>query len=315
MDLKTVSAFHLVAKVASFSRAAAELGVAQSVLSRRVAALEQELGGKLFYRTGRGVALTELGVRLQSSARSLIDLSNQLLEEARNVHAVPSGTVDIALVPAVSRLLVSALCARLRRDYPRLRLRVEEAYSGQVEEWLAEGRVEIGLFNRYRKGKVRDAEPLISAEMLLVSARGHPATKNATIPLRALARVPLALPARPNSLVTLLATFAANQSIDLDILLESGSAAIIVDAVKHSGLCTIFPRHAAAPELSDGTFSASRIVKPSIAQVTWLAFGRQRPATIAARVVAKLVRELAVEFSRKGAWLGSSTVGVAPIAS
>ncbi len=188
---------------------------------------------------------------------------------------------------------------------------MEEAYSGQVEEWLAEGRVEIGLFNRYRKAKVRDAEPLIGAEMMLVSARGHPSTKNATIPLRALARVPLALPARPNSLVTLLATSAANQSIDLDILLESGSAAIIVDAVKHSGLCTIFPRHAAAPELTDGTFSASRIVKPSISQVTWLAFGRHRPATIGARVVAKLVKELVVEFSRKGAWLGSSTVGVA----
>lgn len=308
MDLRNVRAFKVVAESRSFTRAAAELDIAQSVLSRRVAALEDELGGKLFHRTGRGIVLTELGERLQPSARALIDSSENFLEEARSVRMLPTGTVDIAFVPAVSRLLVSGLCARLRRDYPRLRLRVQEAYSGQVEEWLANGRVEVGLFNRYRKGSVRDAEPLIGAEMLLVGARGHPATKQATIPLRAISGVSLALPARPNSLVTLLTTLAANQSIELDIALESGSATIIVDAVKHSGLCTVFPRHAATRELDDGTFSASRIVKPSISQVTWLAFGKQRPPTIAARVVAKTIRELAVEFARSGVWLGSSTI-------
>lgn len=153
----------------------------------------------------------------------------------------------------------------------------------------------------------------MGTEMLLVSARRHPSTRQATIPLRAIAGVSLAFPARPNSLVTWLTTLAANQSIELDILLESGSAAIIVDAVKHSGLCTVFPRHAAARELEDGTFSASRIVKPSIAQVTWLAFGQQRQATIAARIVAKIIRELVIEFTRNGAWLGTSTIGGASI--
>lgn len=311
MELRSLRAFNAVAEATSFSRAAAEIGVAQSVLSRRVAGLEAELGGKLFHRTGRGIALTELGARLQPSARALIGGSEQLLVDARGALSDPTGTVDLALVPAVARPLVSTLCARLRRDYPRLRLRVQEAYSGQVEEWLASGHVEIGIFNRYRKGTVRDAEPLISSEMLLVSARSHPLTRRPTIPLRALSSVPLALPVRPNGLVTLLTTLAASQHIDLDIVLEGGSAAIIVDAVAHSGLCTVFPRHAAARELAVGTFRASRIVKPSIVQMTWLALGKQRPATPAVRVVVRLIRELAVEFACTGTWLGSAPLAVA----
>ena len=69
MDLKGVRAFCSVAEGGSFSRAAAALGVAQSVLSRQVSALEGELGGRLFHRTGRGVQATELGQALLPRAR------------------------------------------------------------------------------------------------------------------------------------------------------------------------------------------------------------------------------------------------------
>ncbi|MBE0615696.1 MAG: LysR family transcriptional regulator, partial [Burkholderiales bacterium] len=73
MDLRRLRAFGAVAAHGSFSRAAAVLGLDASALSRQVALLERELGGRLFHRTGRGVALTELGERLAPLARALLD--------------------------------------------------------------------------------------------------------------------------------------------------------------------------------------------------------------------------------------------------
>ncbi len=83
MDLKGLRAFCNVAEFGSFSRAATALGVAQSVLSRQVSALEIELGARLFYRTGRGATPTELGEAVRGRAKSLLADSEQLLLDAR----------------------------------------------------------------------------------------------------------------------------------------------------------------------------------------------------------------------------------------
>jgi DNA-binding transcriptional LysR family regulator len=187
---------------------------------------------------------------------------------------------------------------RLRRDYPLIRLRVYEAYSGQIEDWLASGRVEVGFLNRFRAGKMRGAEKVLQSELMLVSPRGHPVTRHAQVPFRAIGDLPLAIPLRPTPLATLLADLAARQRIQLNIVLEGSTATIIMDAVARSGLCTVFARHYVERQMRSGEFSASRIVKPAIPQTTWLAVGTQRPASIAARVVARVARETMLEQDR-----------------
>lgn len=292
MDLKGLRAFCSVAEHGSFSRAAAVQGVAQSILSRQVSGLEAEVGGRLFHRTGRGVLPTELGERLLPRATALINDSQAFQDAARGLRASPSGVVGLGVVPVPARALVGALSAKLRKSYPRIRLRVLEGYSGQVEEWLAGGRVDIALFNRFRRGKVRGAEPLMRAEMSLVGARNHPATRRPEIAFRELAGVPLAVQAQPNSLTSLLVALAASQRIELDIVLEAGSAAVMKDAIVQAGACAVLARQLVARELDTGELSASRIVSPTIVQTTWFALGSQRPLSEAARIVARLILEL-----------------------
>ncbi|MFM7567892.1 MAG: LysR family transcriptional regulator, partial [Betaproteobacteria bacterium] len=65
MDLlANLRAFSSATEHGSLSRSAAALGVATSVLSRQITALETESHARLFYRTGRGLRLTEFGARL-----------------------------------------------------------------------------------------------------------------------------------------------------------------------------------------------------------------------------------------------------------
>jgi len=291
MDLKGVRAFCAVAEGGGFSRAAAALGVAQSVLSRQVSTLESELEGRLFHRTGRGVQLTELGHSLLPRAQALLAEADQFTVVARGERSSPAGTVDLGIVPGWSQPLVSKLVTKLLADYPRIRLRVREAYSGQVEEWIANGRIEVAVFNRYRRGAVRAAEIVARTDMMLVGPRGHPLLKQKDVPFRALGDVALCGPVRPNGLTTVMAELAAQHGVALKTVLEGSSASILREAVARCGLFTVFPRPFVERELSEA-FGRSRLVKPSLQQITWLAVGTQRPATVAARTVARLVRQI-----------------------
>jgi LysR family transcriptional regulator, nitrogen assimilation regulatory protein len=293
IDLKSLRAFCSVAEHGSFSRAAAVQSVAQSILSRQIAALEAELGGKLFHRTGRGVLPTELGVQLLPRAMALLSDSQAFQDAAVGLRMNPSGVVTLGMVPIAARSFVGPLSAKMQQAYPRIRLSVMEGYTGQVEEWLASGRVDIALFNRVRSGKVRDAEPVIRTELFLLGARKNPAVRRPEIAFRELAGVPLVLPSQPNSITSYYMSVATSQHFELNIVLEAGSTAMFKDAILQAGLCAINPRQIVARELDAGEIRASRIVKPTIIQTTWLALGSQRPLSEAARLVSRLLLDLA----------------------
>lgn len=292
MDLKAVRAFCGVADGGGFSRAAATLGVAQSVLSRQVSALEAEFGGRLFHRTGRGVQPTELGEALLPRARTLLAEADQLAAQARGESGSPMGSVDLGVVPGWAQPLISALTTRVLADFPRIRLRVHEAYSGQVEAWVANGRVEVAVFNRYRRGAVRGAELVSRTEMVLVGPKGHRALRQRELPFRALDGVALCGPVQPNAMTSVMSELAQRQGVTLDFVLEGSSSAILREAVERCGLCTVLPRPFVEREMSGPAFASARITKPGLEQMTWLAVGTQRPATLAARTVARLVRQI-----------------------
>lgn len=300
IDHDALAAFCTAAELGSLSRAAATLGVAQSMLSRRLASLERRLGVVLFHRTGRGVELTEAGQRLLPRTRAILAETSALVEAAQGERDAPSGVVEIGIVPAVARLLVGPLVQRLRRDYPRIRLRVHEGYSGPIEEWLAAGRIDLGLFNRYRHGKVRSAEPFLQSDIVLVWPRppagGEPAVLpagNGTVPFRALAGLPLVMPTRPNPLLAAITDLAMRRRLTLDIALEAGTGTIVRDAVADAGLATLVPEQIARQDYADPRFLSARVVEPGLRQRTWLGFTSRRPLGLAARTVGRLVREMA----------------------
>src|SRR5215475_12425319 len=107
MELRHLRAFVEVATQGSYVRAANTLGIAQSALSRQVSALEREVGGRLFHRTGRGVALTEVGERMLPQGRALVADANAFEQAARSPVDRPAGEVTMGVVPVASRTLLA----------------------------------------------------------------------------------------------------------------------------------------------------------------------------------------------------------------
>src|SRR3954447_1166862 len=123
-NLGDLAAFLAVARVRSFTRAAARLGVSQSALSQTVRGLEARLGLRLLTRTTRNVAPTEAGERLLRTVGPALDEIDAGLAALSELREKPAGTVRItATENAASAVLWPAL-ARLLPDYPDVKVEI-----------------------------------------------------------------------------------------------------------------------------------------------------------------------------------------------
>ena len=117
------------------------------------------------------------------------------------------------------------------------------------------------------------------------------------------------LPVRPNSLTSVLTGLAASQHFEIDIRFEAGSTPLIRDVMLASDLATISPREVFSREIAAGELSAVPIVRPKILQTTWMSLSSHHPPSEAARIVARLIRQMAARRQRGELGLRDAAIG------
>lgn len=296
MTLKELQVLTLVAELGSVTNVAAKLGIAQSAVSRQIADLEAKIGGRLFHRTGRGLVETELTKSILPKAKALLVDVRRLTDDVKARCGIPVGTVTVGLVPGVVAPLASLLVNRLRETFPRIRINILEGYSGEIENWLTGGRIDVGILNKYRPAAQIRFQSLFTADVLLVGAAKSRYLGSDTIDFKALAGVPLVDTITPHNLTGLLHDLSREHGVTLPIEVRVDSASAVYELIAHSGLHATLPRHTVATQLATGTFKSARIVNPSITQRVVLATSTAQPLSIAARQVTKALLELARKF-------------------
>lgn len=292
LDLQKWSLFAKVAQAGSLTRAAAALGMAASAISRQIANLEKDCGGRLFNRTGRGLTLTELGKRIQPRIESLLEDADRLSVDIGGSAGIPGGEVRIGLVPSLCDPLVSRLFTAVRERYPRISLHFVEGSSGQLDEALVSGSIDLAVLFRFRKAEAGAEQPLARVDTYLAGPVGDALTRAPTVAFRMLNRLPLVLPDLPNGLRVVLDREARKCGITLSVVLEANSLLIQRDLAGAGTAYAILAGPAIARETRAGMLQASRIVNPEIGRIISLAHSRARPATLAAREVARVIREV-----------------------
>ena len=296
MNFKQLQSFVRVAEQGSLARAAAATDVAESLISRHIGALEAAWGDRLFERTGRGMALSDFGRRMLPEVRAALEQLARLEGVAREAAGVPTGTVHIGVLPSLSRQLLPLLFADLRGNAPAVTLHAAEGFSGNLDEQLASGRLDLAVINRYGAKALPGEEVLGTAETWLIGRIDAPLLQADTVPFRALAGVPLVLPSVPNGLRTALDQLSRRHGVALRILMEVDSATAMKDVALSGHAMTLLPLMAVKEELAAGTLGAARLVKPAIRRTVALALTTQRPLSLAARFVAGRVRRLAPQL-------------------
>ena len=180
-DLNNLYFFAKVVDFGSYTAAAKALGLQTSKLSRRIAALETELGVRLINRTTRRLSLTEAGKTFHRHCLALLDEAQAAKDAMSQILASPQGLVRMSCPTGLLQGGVADILARFLAKHPRVRI-VLDATNRRVDV-VDEG---LDIAVRVRKPPLEDSDLVMRAfgpdEMALVAspeliaAHGKPQT-------------------------------------------------------------------------------------------------------------------------------------------
>jgi LysR family nitrogen assimilation transcriptional regulator len=312
MELRQLRYFVGVSESGSLLKASARLHVAQPALGQQIAALEQDLGARLFDRSSRGMQLTEAGKLFLQHAQVVLADVERARMAVRASTAVVCGEVAIGLPTTVSLIATTPILQTCREQLPQVKLKIVEAYSGFLREWLLSGRLDLALLFGDTVDVTLARQPLLEDRLALVtSPRAGPLP--ASLPITALADWPLVLPGREHGLRRIIDDACAPLGLQLHVVAEIESLPSVKKAVQARIGSTILPLGSVAEEVAAGQLCAAAIDNPAMARRVICATNLTRPPTAAAAAVSAMVQEVVRGMVAGGTW-PARWIGAGPLA-
>lgn len=302
IDLRQLSYFVAVADAGTISTAASRLGISQPSLSDAVGRIEGLLGAKLIIRSHRGAQLTEAGQSLARHARDILATVDAAVDEVRLLGGEARGPVSVGLPPSVALLLSVPLAETVGNLLPDVKLRIAEAMSGYVLDWLKTEHIDLGVVYQGQDCSHLDAQPLLVEELFLVAPSDHApcgeqsrGVAGEPIPFERLAEFPLVLPSRPHGLRELLERIAKAQNVPLNVVLEMDALRHIVTMVSRASAFTVLSHAAVIDEVRRGELVLIPL-KPAIRRTAYTVRKRGRSVSRASLAVENAIGSILQEL-------------------
>jgi DNA-binding transcriptional LysR family regulator len=186
-DLRQMRYVVEVAKERGFSRAAANLHVAQQAVSQQVKAVETALGVQLFERTNRGVEVTAAGETFVQEARRALTAADRVAQRAQAAARGEVGTLRLAYTLATVYETLPALVDALAAEHPQLKVRPREVFAEDIERLFSDERVDVALAPHVGPRASVVHHPVRHEPFVAAVADTHPLAGAQRIPLAALA--------------------------------------------------------------------------------------------------------------------------------
>src|SRR5260370_803671 len=168
MDLRQLRYFVAVAERGGCSAAASTLNVAQSALSRHIKLLEHELGGALFERGARGVAVTESGKVLLTRRRWLWRTLDEIKAEIVTENRAPGGRVRLGAPSTLADNFYAPLACLFAERFPRVKLELSEGLTEEMTDRLLRGELDLAIVTAPRPNDHLDYQTLVVEQVFLI---------------------------------------------------------------------------------------------------------------------------------------------------
>lgn len=181
MDIRQLRYFVAVAEELHFSRAAARLHLAQSALSAQIRGLEAEIGGPLFERSTRRVALTAAGEGLLGDARAILGSLDGALHRARALARGEGSALVIGTLGPAPGDLLAPLLARFGGRHPDVRVEIRAFDFTEVVAGLRRRRADLAFTYAPLHEPDLAITPLISEPRVVALPRSHRLARRAEL--------------------------------------------------------------------------------------------------------------------------------------
>ncbi|MDF2119150.1 LysR family transcriptional regulator [Roseiarcaceae bacterium H3SJ34-1] len=286
MELRQIRTFNQVARLQSFSAAAEALNLAQSAVSRQVRALEEEFQTQLIFRTTRRVVLTEAGQLMLAKGGEILALADQLKEAIIQAPGSARGTVTVGIPPSLTGFFATPLLEECRQFFPDIDVHVEEGLPTLVEEWLAVGRIDLGIVSDKGTKSRFAGISLGQEEFVLVSDPRQIESQPEFVPAVDLPALNIIVGRGYRELID---PALADHGLKIDYARVVDNIQMIREMLARGPLHTILSEEIVRRWAAEGNLQISRIREPVLIRKLVLADNPQRPNTPAMRAVRGLL--------------------------
>ena len=241
VSIKQLKAFVAVVEENSFSLAAERLNATQSGMSMLVQNLELSIGKKLINRVPGKMVLTESGKNFYKYALEILSLMDKALIDAKTDTKDLSGTFNCGLMPTFTRSALPTTLSKFLKEYPKVDVKVTEAYSGVLEDMVRTNKLEFAIVPSVKNPTGLNIEFVSSDLNFLVTKKNSEFEHLKPIKLSKLDKIKIILPGVENSRRISLDEYFATHNIKIDKTLEMDGMIGTLEMVASSDWCAILP--------------------------------------------------------------------------
>lgn len=249
MDLDQLRYFLRVAERQNFTRAAEDLGVSQPALSRSIQKLEEELGQPVFERKARSVALTEVGLLLQSRAQQVLTILEDTKAEITDDGQ--SGRVRVGAIPTIAPYFLPKILKQFSAEYPNATLIVQENTTNELLKACAQGEIDLAILALPIPAKYLEIEELFEEELFLVLPPDHPLVEKEKIRITDVEPLPFVLLNEAHCLSDAIVSFCRQRSFQPLTVERTSQLTMVQELVSLSHGVSLVPAMARQLDRSD----------------------------------------------------------------
>lgn len=248
-DLHVLEHFVVLARTKNFTRAAEELHLSQSALSRSIQKLEEQVGQTLCERKPREVVLTEMGKVLLDRGREILKLveatRQELSEAGRRVR------VRLGAIPTIAPYFLPHLLGGFSKKHPEICVVVEEDTTDVLVKRCEQGEIDLTVLALPINSSAVKVEPLFDEELLLVVPQGHALADEKAVTSRVVKGFPFVMLNEAHCLSENIASFCRRQSIQPVSVERTSQLATVQELVALDHGVSLVPEMARRLDASD----------------------------------------------------------------
>ena len=267
MELRQLRYAAAIAQRLSFTQAAADVSVAQPALSQQIAALERELGVRLFDRTNRRVAVTDAGRAFLRRAERILADVDRTAEEMTAYAGGLRGRVVVGTYQSFAEYTLPKLLGRFHALYPGIEIALREGMADDLLGALETGDIDvfIGHIPETRAGGLRfESEPLYEDELVVIVGQAHPFASRSSVRFEELREEPFVIFRPGSSITSRLYIEARKAQFEPRVGFESADSLTVRSLVAEGLGIALFPRmlgNMPGPHVSLLTLAPQRIIR------------------------------------------------------
>ncbi len=286
--IRQLQVFVALAQSSSFAEACTLVHLSQPALSISIKKLEDSVGGKLFERTTRSLALTPEGAEFYPVVQRLLSDWDRSLEDVHNLFALRRGKLDIAAMPTFASSLLPGILAEYHRQHAEINVAVHDVIAENVVDMVRSGRAELGV--TFDPGEAQDLsfKPLFRDRFVAVLPRGHPLLDKSRLKWQDLQDFDYIAMQRPSSIRLQIDQILQDHGIRLNPTFEAHQLASIGRMVTAGLGISIVPTLSSGQMLEMGA-ECRPVIAPVITRNVGVITRKRYPLSVAAQAMIAVI--------------------------